>query len=383
MEHTVCIIGVGFVGESLVEIFSKKNNVIGIDISPKQVEILQKKFKDSTNIKIQSSYDDIDRCQLICIAVPTLLNDDNSVDDTHIKNAVKLIEDHVSVGTTIVMESSVYVGMTRKMLQHLRQKNIYIGFSPERIDPGRVDPPVDRTAKIVSGIDEESLEKVKYFYNQVFETIVPVSTMETAEMCKLVENCFRMVNIAYVNEVSNACEKLQINPHELIGACSTKPFGYMPFYPGLGIGGHCIPINPRWLAVTSKNELPLLMHATELMTMRPIKEVAKLLEKYPHIKKALVIGVAFKPGEKLTTNSAGLSFANELANNNICVSVYDPLVDKNDMSKNFNVLEQSDFTSDFIEKNFDAVCVAIKQINIDWAILDKCKNIIIKKYVKI
>jgi nucleotide sugar dehydrogenase len=383
MVNTVCVVGVGFVGESLVEIFAKKNNVIGIDISPKQVEILQRKFKNYPNIKIQTTHEGIEKCQLICIAVPTLLNDDNSVDDTYIKNAVKVIEEHVAENTTIVMESSVYVGMTRKLLQHLRQKNIYIGFSPERIDPGRVNPPVDRTAKIISGIDEESLAKIKYFYEEVFETVVPVSTLETAEMCKLVENCFRMVNIAYVNEVSNACEKLSIDPHELISACSTKPFGYMPFYPGLGIGGHCIPINPRWLAVTSKDELPLLMYATELMTLRPIVEANKLLEKYPRVKRALVIGMAFKPGEKLTTNSAGLAFANALVNKNIHVSVYDPLVDKNNIDKKFGVLEQSEFTSEFIEKHFDAVCVAIKQTNIDWKILDKCKNIIIKKYVEI
>lgn len=377
---TVGIIGVGFVGESLVNIFSKKYNVIGIDTSEKRVSLLRNKFESHKNITIQSTYDDIEKCRLVCISVPTLLIN-TEVDDSHIKTAIRNVEQRISQESTIVIESSVYIGMTRKLLSHLRKKNIYVGFSPERIDPGRTHPKEEDIPKVISGIDEESLNKIKYFYSNVFATVVPVSSMETAEMCKLTENCFRMINIAYVNEISNACERLGVNVHELINACSTKPFGYMPFYPGLGVGGHCIPINPRWFAVTNHADLPLLMYATERMTYRPKQEAIRTLGKYKP-KSILVVGVAFKPGENLTTNSPGLDYASTLIEQGVKTTIYDPLVDMNELNHKFLILSNEHFNTEYIDNNFDLVCVAIKQHNIDWNILNRC-NIPIEKYTDV
>jgi nucleotide sugar dehydrogenase len=262
------------------------------------------------------------------------------------------------------MESSVYVGMTRKVIGHLRAKNIYIGFSPERVDPGRVDPLVYQIPKIISGIDEESLCHVMEFYGSVFEKLVPVSSMETAEMCKLAENCFRMINITYANEISDACKKLNINPYEMTNACATKPFGFMPFYAGLGVGGHCIPVNPQWLAITSKDDLPLLMSATKMTKERPIREAKKLLEN-PYIHKVLVVGMAFKTGESLTTKSAGLDFANYLFKHNIDVSFYDPLVSIDDASVK-HLKRVTEITTEYLDTSFDAVCISIKQTGIGW-----------------
>lgn len=372
MKKQVCIIGVGFVGESLVNVFSKKYNVIGYDISHSRVSTLQQLYKNNENVVIQSSLDNVEYSDLFCIAVPTLLNHDRTINDTHIKTALNIIESKAREKSCVVIESSVHVGMTRKLTQNIRKKNIFIGFSPERIDPGRVFPTADDIPKIISGYDTESLLIIKDFYGSVFNSIVCVSSMETAEMCKLTENCFRMINIAYANEIDDACKKLYIDSREVTNACATKPFGYMPFYSGLGVGGHCIPINPDWLAVTSETDLPLLMEATKITLNRPKNEARKLIQNYPNIKSVLVVGIAFKFGESLTTNSAGLSYAHELINNGISVTLYDPMVDMTQFTKIFNILNENEFTTEYIDNNFNFVCVAIKQRNIDLSVLYKC-----------
>jgi nucleotide sugar dehydrogenase len=242
---TVCVIGVGFVGESLVKVFSKNHRVIGYDTLPSRVDDLKTLFHNNTNVTIQNTTDGLESCDLFCISVPTLLRKDeetgkNYVDGSYIQAALETIKNKAKRGSTIVIESSVSVGMTRKLLNDLaKERGLFVGFSPERIDPGRIEPPAERIPKIVSGLDEESLHNVCRFYNRAFENIVKVSSLETAEMCKLYENCFRMVNIAYANEGADACKRFGIDPFEMIRACETKPYGFMPFYPGLGVGGHC------------------------------------------------------------------------------------------------------------------------------------------------
>lgn len=374
----ICVIGVGFVGEHLVDIFSKQYKVIGYDISPNRVNQLEEIFKDNGNVVIQSSFDNMEYSKLFCISVPTLLLEDGSIDESYIHNSIKLIEQFAKAGSIVVMESSVHIGMTREKLSHLRNKNIYIGFSPERVDPGRLDPTVDKIPKIISGIDEESLDKIFQYYGKVFDNLVKVSSLEMAEICKLSENCFRMINIAYINEIECVCRKWNINPYEMIKACSTKPFGYMPFYPGLGVGGYCIPVNPEWLAVTNRNDIPLLLTATKMMKERPIVEAQKLLK--TNIKKILVVGIAFKPGESTTINSPGLSYANELLDNNVDVTLYDPLVVTKQFSDKFNYLKTENWNTDYIDNTFDAVCVTIKQKNINMSVLDKCQKVKIIKY---
>ena len=375
----ICVIGVGFVGEHLVDIFSKRYRVIGYDVAQNRVNQLKEIFKNNCNVIIQSSFDNMEHSKLFCIAVPTPLSDDGTINDSYIYKSIKLIEDIASVGSTVVMESSVHIGMTRKNLGHLRNKNIYVGFSPERVDPGRLDPPVDKIPKIISGIDEESLDQISYYYGKVFDNLVKVSSMEMAELCKLSENCFRMINIAYINEIECICQKWGINPYEMIKACSTKPFGYMPFYPGLGVGGYCIPVNPEWLAVTNRDDIPLLLTATEMMKNKPILEARKLLK--TNIQKVLVVGLAFKYGESTTINSPGMSYANELLQNNIDVTLYDPLVEFNNPPNcMYNFLKMENWNSDYIDNTFDVVCIAIKQKNIDMKILDGCHKVKIIKY---
>ncbi len=364
-SSSVCVIGVGYVGEHLVDVFSKVHNVIGYDVSEHRVKMMSERFADKPNVRIQSTLDGLDNCDLFCISVPTLLNaEKNGIDTSYIVSAANTIDKVAKSGAVVVVESSVAVGMTRDIMGHFRtDKNLYIGFSPERVDPGRTDPPADKIPKIVSGMDHESLEKIKELYETVFEQVVPVSSMETAEMCKLFENCFRMVNIAYVNEISDNCDKHGIDVYEMVRACSTKPFGFMPFYPGLGVGGHCIPVNPFYLF--TNNTLPLLANATNMTLKRPEEQANKIEEE-----KVLVVGLAFKPGESYTMNSPGLDIANALVKNGKSVTVYDPFVDPSTKPvMHHKFLNTDNWSSDYISNNFEAVVVAIKQRDIDFNVL--------------
>lgn len=365
----VGVVGVGYVGVHLVEVFSVSFQVTGFDISEERVASLRETMgKD--NIEFSTDPESLKDCDMICIAVPTLLKKDNTIDDRHLKSAVSVVQKMAKAGCTVVMESSVHVGMTRKLLGHLLQGGaLYIGFSPERVDPGRKEPPCKDIPKIVSGINSESLEKIKYFYGAVFTRIVPVSSMETAEMCKLYENCFRMVNIAYTNEAADACLKLGIDPHEMISACTTKPFGFTAFNPGLGVGGHCIPVNPYYLAVNC--DLPLLRFATHTTCDRPARKAAEIVALHPCANTFMVVGLAFKKGESLTTNSPGLAFSMSLKNNHD-KRVYglDPFVSDSGIDS----ITYDEAIKKIRSREIDAVCIAMKQNDIEHDMLKKTCN---------
>jgi nucleotide sugar dehydrogenase len=365
--HTrVCIIGVGYVGEHLVEVFSRGYEVIGYDVSAKRVREMQLRFADNDNVTIQSTLDGLSKCNLFCISVPTLLKNDNSIDSSYVEAAAQTVAKVAQPGATIVMESSVSVGMTRTLLGGLRDKGFFVGFSPERVDPGRTDPPAEKIAKIISGLDSESLERVQKYYSKVYETVVPVSTMETAEMCKLYENCFRMINVAYVNEISDACTKHGIDSMEMINACASKPYGFMPFYPGLGVGGSCIYINPDYLFIN--NNLPLLRKATTTTRLRPKDKAIEFAAKYPEVENVLVIGAGFKPGQSLTLNSPSLDYAKALNGLGLNVSVYDPLVENFDGLKH---ITQKEFNVTSLQKNFDKVVIGMRQTDVDFSVLEE------------
>ena len=365
---TVGVIGVGYVGEHLVTVFGKRFNVIGYDLSKARIDYLMTKpeMADNPRIKLQHVTDGLQNCDLFCISVPTLLRDDKSIDDTYVKSAGNTVERFVKPGATVVMESSVSVGMTRSILGHLRNKGVFVGFSPERVDPGRVEPPCDEIPKIISGLDEVSLENVEKYYGQVFNTIVKVSSSETAEMCKLYENCFRMVNIAYANEAADQCTRHGIDVYEMIKACSTKPFGFMPFYPGLGVGGHCIPVNPFYLDTNC--DFNLLMQATKTTLQRPQQKAEELVTKHPNVQNILVVGVAFKPGESYTMNAPGLEFAKALKNEHQKnVIILDPLVTS---LKDFQTVTFGGSIIRIEQNEVDIVVIAMKQHMIDYSAIN-------------
>ena len=363
--NKVCIIGVGYVGETLLNAFSNKYIVYGYDTSKTRVQELKSKFVYDSSIMISNNEEVLENAGLYCISVPTLLTPDQTIDDTYIKDAIMNVSKFAEKGSSVVIESSVSVGMTRKLTKHLHEKGVYIGFSPERIDPGREIPTVDKIPKIIAGYDLDSLKHVRQYYSDVFSKIVPVSSLETAEMCKLYENCFRMVNIAYVNEIADACKEHGINEEEMFKACSTKPYGFMSFHPGLGVGGHCIPVNPYYLFVN--NKLPLLKHATELTLERPWKKATKINDSLSLDERILVVGVSFKPGQKLITNSPAYEFAKVLEEKGRTINIYDPLVDSCDIQ----MIKENQWNASFLNENYDVIVIAMKQHNIDYNILKK------------
>lgn len=368
----VCIMGVGFVGLHLVECFSRKHQVKGFDVSKDRIELLNKHHK-MDNVTYTNNFDDVKDCKLYCVSVPTILTDQNDVDFNYVNKAISMLTDIVQPGCVVVLESSVSIGTSRRLLESLYlNKGVFVGFSPERVDPGRTEPAAHEIAKVISGYNQECLDEVTKWYSSVYEKVVPVSTMETAEMCKLYENCFRMINIAYALQVSDACEHHNINVNEMIDACSTKPYGYMPFYPSLGVGGTCIPVNPYYLFTNTS--MPLLQHATNISEQRPIQMALDVVKKYTP-KRVLVVGMAYKPGQGITYKSPSIPFVDTLLNNNVSVHYYDPLADYPSLPR----VADSDFKVDYLEETFDVVCVCMKQTNVDYDViktLSKSKPVI-------
>lgn len=296
--HTVvAIIGVGYVGEHLMEVFSSAFSIIGYDVSASRIENLRLKHSEKSHVKFTTNEEDLQVASHFLICVPTLLGLKGNVDSSHVRSAVTMLDRYVSDTSIVVIESTVAVGMTRELLGPLaKSRRVFAGMSPEvreiskakhadqeliprqRIDPGRVDPPPRSIPKVVSGLDDVvqgSLTAITRLYENVFDTVVPVRKPEVAEMSKLYENCQRTIAIAYANEMADACKDLGIDPFEVAQTSATKPFGYLPMYPSLGIGGHCIPVNPVYFMSTCK--LPLLKQAHGWMMTRPSRIANQLL----------------------------------------------------------------------------------------------------------
>ena len=377
-KETICIIGVGYVGEHLLQLFSKEFNVTGIDTCKEKVHKLKEKYGvDDTNVRLTDSFDDtLSTFDVFLICVPTLLTETKGVDTRPLELVRKQLKGKVKKGAAIVVESSVSVGGTRRIFGDFHKEGIHVGFSPERIDPGRKFPVASDIPKVISGIDNESCSKITDVYKHVFKHLVPVSSLECAEMSKLFENCFRMVNIAYVNEIADMCDTLGIDSAEMIGASGTKPFGFMPFHPGLGVGGHCIPVNPYYLL--GDGHLPVLEMSTKLMEERPIKKAKQLIKSHPHTKRALVVGLGFKRGEGLLHNSPNYEFYKELAKK--CdVTVYDPIVQKQNRRMNgIQYLPSTDFRTKHLNK-FDVIVVNhLCDKETETSILKECSSTIVR-----
>lgn len=230
-DPQVCIVGVGYVGEILLKEFGSVFPAIGFDISEKRLETIKPDFARLKNVRLTSSTEVFKEATHFCISVPTLLREDKSVNTDHLIRAIAMVTANARPGSTIVIESSVSVGMTRALLGPFSSR-FHCGMSPERVDPGRTLPAAHEIPKIISALTEPALLSMHKVYSQAFKTVVPVSKPEVAEMTKLFENCYRMINIAYVNEIADACERQQIDVDEVVAAAATKPFGFQSFKPG-------------------------------------------------------------------------------------------------------------------------------------------------------
>ncbi|RKX22216.1 MAG: UDP-N-acetyl-D-glucosamine dehydrogenase [Candidatus Zixiibacteriota bacterium] len=266
----VGIIGLGYVGLPLaVEYAEEGFSVIGLDISKQKVAMVNSARSYIDDIpndrltglvksgKLTATFDPalIKRMDTVSICVPTPLSKTKDPDISYILSAVEWIKRYLHKEMLIILESTTYPGTTEDMILPLLEssglkvgRDFYLAFSPERVDPGNPVFATKNTPRVVGGITPRCTKAAKLFYEQAIENVVPMSSTKAAEMVKLLENTFRAVNIGLVNEVALMCDRLDINVWEIIDAAASKPFGFMPFYPGPGLGGHCIPIDPHYLS---------------------------------------------------------------------------------------------------------------------------------------
>jgi len=265
----VAIIGAGYVGMPLARVFADAGKVVLlVDVDREVVDGINrgashipdvtsdalKPLVDSGRVSATTDYDALKEVDAILIALPTPLSSQREPDLSIVKGAVAEIAPRLRKGQLVVLESTTYPGTTRECLQPILElsglkagEDFHLAFSPERVDPGRTDWTTKNTPKVVGGLTPACTERAAEFYRAAVDTVVPLSSPETAEMTKLLENIFRAVNIALVNELAQLCERMDLDVWEVIEAAETKPFGFMSFKPGPGLGGHCIPIDPFYL----------------------------------------------------------------------------------------------------------------------------------------
>jgi UDP-N-acetyl-D-glucosamine dehydrogenase len=283
---------------------------------------------------------DVSLALVVTICVPTPLNEAREPDLELLQNATKDVAPHLSDGTLFVSESTSYPGTLRELiiplvneLKNSDAKNLYFASAPERVNPG--DPVWDQknTPRLVGGIDEESQKRALTFYNSICDSVVATSTPEIAEAAKILENTFRLVNIAMINEFTQLCSAQGINVHEVINAAATKPYGFMPFRPGVGVGGHCIPVDPlylTWWARKGGQVASLVERSDEIANQMPIyvaERALALAKTTTGRPKVLIMGVAYKPGVGDVRETPAKSLRAALESKGAEVAWVDPLVD--------------------------------------------------------
>ncbi|WP_340817884.1 nucleotide sugar dehydrogenase [Methanolobus sp. WCC4] len=349
----VGIIGLGYVGLPLAVEFSKKFDVIGYDVNQLAVEQLlngisyiQDVPNSTLSAQVNQSFhpttnqEELSKCDFILICVPTPLTLANEPDLKYIKDACETISEILRKGQLIILESTTYPGTTEEIVLPILESSglkvmddFGLAYSPERIDPGNAKYTVSNTAKVVGGINKESTEIASKLYGSIIDQVVPVTDAKTAEAVKIVENIFRNVNIALVNELSLIFEKMDIDAWEVIDAASTKPYGFMPFYPGPGVGGHCIPLDPFYMSYKAKKHdfIPRFIETSgeinNFMKIHVINLVEKGLNqvsKRIYGSTVAVLGLAYKKDIDDTRESPSKKIIEELVNLGASVKTYDP-----------------------------------------------------------
>ena len=318
-KTAILIIGLGYVGLPLLKnITKKKFKVYGLDVNKKLIEKLKKK---NTNINFYYNYKDVDfkKIDIIVIALPTPLKK-NTPDLSYLKNCMSSLLPNLSKNQIIILESTSYPSTTDEVIVSKLDKkfevgkNFYVGYSPEREDPGNKKFSIKNIPKIVSGKTHNCRLLVSTFYSKICDKVEIASSMEVAEMTKLFENIFRSVNISLSNETKEVCKKIKIDFNEVIKLASTKPFGFMPFYPGPGVGGHCIPVDPfylSWFLKKRKIKSKFIELAGQINSSMPLKiskQIEKLLKKnnFKKNNRILFLGLTYKKNIEDLRNSPSL-----------------------------------------------------------------------------
>ena len=392
----VSVIGLGYVGLPLSLLISKKNRVIGIDIEKKKINYLNsnKSYIDRIeNKKVQNfnkknifstDFSKIFDSDFIIICVPTPLKKNQSPDLSFIKNAVLKIKPYLKKGQTIILESTSYPGTTYDhIVQILNRdfivgKEIFVGFSSERIDPGRNDNKIQTIPKVVSGYSKSCLEIISKFYQRYFIKVFKADSLLIAEFSKLLENVYRSVNISFVNEMKIIADKMGIDVFKIIEAANTKPYGFIRFWPGPGIGGHCIPVDPLFLNFAAKkfgfeSKFVKLSVDINFKTIKFVEEkITSFLKKNDikfHLAKILLLGLAYKKNIDDYRESASTKLFDHLSKKKIKkIKFYDPYFKKNNVPKKINLLNK--LTSKKLLE-FDLVVLVTDHDSFDYKFINK------------
>ena len=400
------VIGLGYVGLPLaIEFVNAGYEVIGIDINNSKVDSInsgKNYIKDVSDevlnnavkkdqLRATSNFSVVKELDAISICVPTPLNKEKTPDISFIVSVMERIKEYIHEEMIIILESTTYPGSTRELIlpyvetdKLILGKNINLCFSPERIDPGNEHYNTHNTPKIIGGITENCSNIGKNLYSKIINEVIIVNSPETAEMVKLLENTFRAINIGLANEVAIMCEKLGINAWEVIDAAATKPFGFMKFTPGPGLGGHCIPIDPyylSWKLKTLDYDARFIKLAGEINTQMPkhvidlISSSLNTIQKSINGSKILIIGVSYKKDIDDYRESPALDVIDLLKRAGSNVMYYDPYVPSIEYN-NEKLIGLKNLNEKLI-KNFDACAILTDHSNVDYKIISKNSKLII------
>lgn len=399
------IIGLGYVGLPLAVVFAEAGyEVIGFDINGDvcdQINAGTSHVKDIPSERLYAvtlnglfsatnDFSALGSCAVVSICVPTPLNKIKDPDLSYVVSATEVVAQNLNQGQLIILESTTYPGTTRDlMLPILEKGGLKVGvdfnlcFSPERVDPGNVTWHTKNTPKVLGGITESCKEAGVAVYGKVFDSIVAVQNTEAAELVKVYENTFRMINIALANELSQVCDKLGLDVWDVIDAAATKPFGFMKFTPGPGLGGHCIPLDPHYLAWKMRSlafKTRMIDLASEINADMPSNVVGKIgvalnqSEKSFKGSKVLLIGIAYKKDIDDLRESPALDIIQLLQNKAADVLYHDPFcsVIQNDGHTQISnlPLKSSDLTVELLQKA-DVVAIVTDHSTIDYDLIAK------------
>ena len=404
-NHSVGIIGLGYVGLPLAVEFCKAgSHVVGVDIDQQRLAALRQgnsyigdvagqdiqEFVLNGQLCLSSEFTPLSGVEAISICVPTPLRKTREPDCTFVIDVAESIREILRPGQIIVLESTVYPGATEELVAPILERSglkagtdFYLAFSPERVDPGNHRVQLKDIPKLVGGVNKESTDLAIKYYEHVFNRVIPMTSAKEAEMAKLLENTFRAVNIGLVNELAIMAHSMNINIWEVIEAAATKPFGFMPFYPGPGWGGHCIPIDPVYLSWRAKMdglETGFIDHAVQINNQMPqyvVDRVADLLNKQGkplHNSRVLLLGVTYKRDVADVRESPALPILAALGQKQAFISYHDPYVPH--LEHDGLVLESQPLTGEFLSAQ-DCVVITADHSCLDYRFIAEHSSLIL------
>ena len=406
-ESTIGIIGLGYVGLPLAIRFSEEEfKVIGFDIDDVKVNLLNNQESYIKHIKeddISAMFDqgfmattdfaNISDIDAILICVPTPLGVHNEPDLSYVKSTLDLIKDHLREGQLLILESTTYPGTTAEEIVPVIEalgfkvgENFYIGYSPEREDPGNKNFSTQTIPKVVSGHTQNCLEVTTALYDQIVDQTVPVSSTQVAEMTKILENIHRAVNIGLVNELKMVADKMNIDINEVIKAAATKPFGFTPYYPGPGLGGHCIPIDPFYLTWKAKEmgiNTRFIELAGEINSAMPSYVVSKVTDALNTVGKSisgskiLILGLAYKKNIDDLRESPSLELIELLLEKGAHVDYSDPFIAETHKTRKNNFNMKSISINKESLNSFNLAILATDHDDFDYKLIEKESKLIV------